>query len=137
MNNKKRAKLTGKGGTVQSFAGIPRNVMRSRDFRELSSSAIRILLWLAWQYRGSNNGDLSATHSQAKDWGVLAKDTLTKSLRELAERGFIIKTREGRFLNPGARCDLFALTWAAIDECPGKDLEVSWTRTPPRQAWDV
>lgn len=35
------------------------------------------------------------------------------------------------FLNPGGRCVLYALTWRCIDYCPGKDLEVNPTTTPP------
>lgn len=133
--SKQRARATGKGGPVNSFAGIPRQVMRSEDFKALSSSAIRILIWLAYQYRGKNNGDLSATHSMAKQWGIKAKDTLTKGLRELMDRQLIIKTRHGRFVNPGSCCDLYALVWQPIDPCEGKRLEVSWTRTPLRVHW--
>lgn len=137
MNMKKRSKKTGKGGPAQSFAGIPRHVMRSKSFRSLGSSAIRILIWLAYEYRGKNNGDLAATHSLAKEWGIQAKDTLTNGLRELIDNEIIIKTRDGRFMNPGSECALYALTWASIDECPGKNLEVAWTRTPPRARWEI
>lgn len=45
----------------------------------------------------------------------------------------IIKTRSGRFINPGAKCDLYALSWHSIDECPGKQLDVEPFHTPPRK----
>jgi len=137
MNIKKRSRKTGRGGSIQSFAGIPRHVMRSKSFRSLTSSAIRVLIWLAFEYRGKNNGDLAATHKLAVGWGIRAKDTLTAALRELIAEGMIIKTREGQFINPGSECALYALTWAPIDECPGKNLEVSCTRTPPRIHWET
>jgi len=44
-----------------------------------------------------------------------------------------LKTRNGRFINPGARCALYALTWQPVDECIGKKLEISATKTPPRK----
>ena len=65
--------------------------------------------------------------------GWSAKDTLGKAVRDLVDAEMILKTQTGRFMNPGARCDLYAITWRAIDECPGKDLEVAPTNTPPRK----
>lgn len=135
MSINKRARLTGKGRETNSFAGVPRKVMNSSDFRSLSSSSIRVLLWLAYQYRGKNNGDLSATHTMAAGWGIKAKDTLAKALRELIDKGFIHKTRHGRFMRPGHCCDLYALSWAAVDDCMGKNLEVRSTRAPLRIHW--
>ena len=128
-------RVTGKGRAIKSFAGVPREVMRSNDFKDLAYSSIFVLLWLAYQYKGKNNGDLSATHTMAQEWGGMAKDTLSKSLKELTDKGFIIKTRHGRFMNPNSCCDLYALTWAPVDECRGKNLDVGWTRTPPRISW--
>ncbi len=115
-----------------TFARLPSNVMDSEDFRTLSGSALKVLMCLLRQYRGSNNGDLSATLSQAKVWGVNSTSTLTIALKELLDRELIIRTREGRFLKPGGCCALYALTWQPIDECEGK-LEVSPTATAPRK----
>jgi hypothetical protein len=39
-------------------------------------------------------------------------------------------TRQGQFIRNKA--GLYALTWASIDECSGKYLDESPTRTPPR-----
>jgi hypothetical protein len=87
---------------------------------------------LASQYRGNNNGDLTIAYSLLKDRGFKSKGTIERSRDELLNANLIIKTREGRFTNPGGVCALFALTWQAIDECDGK-LEVKSTTTPPRQ----
>lgn len=129
-----RAKATGKGSS-ESFAAIPRQVMRSADFRALGPNAVRVLLWMAYAYRGRNNGDLSATMTMARDWGIKGKDTLTNAIDELIRGGLIVRTREGRFTNPGGRCALYALTWKPIDDCAGKELEVSPTRGAPRISW--
>ncbi|WP_457788334.1 hypothetical protein [Pseudomonas sp. PL-6] len=106
--------------------------MDSEDFRALSGGALKVLLGLLRQYKGTNNGDLSASFTQAKDWGMNSRTTLAKALRELQECDLIRCTREGRFIKPGGCCALYALTWKPIDECGGK-LEVSPTTTPPRK----
>ncbi|MFY1052182.1 hypothetical protein ACOQNP_11260 [Ectopseudomonas khazarica] len=118
--------------TTGGFAAIPHSVMDSDDFRRLSGSALKVLHCLLRQYKGGNNGDLSATFTQAESWGVGSKATLVKALRELQERDLITCTREGRFVRPGGCCALYAITWQPIDECGGK-LEVSPTVTAPRK----
>ncbi len=118
-------------GSHKSFAGIPRIVMTHPDYKSLGGNSIRLLLELAYQYRGSNNGDLQACYSLMKDRGFSSKETLSRAIKQLLEKKFIIRTRTGAFLNPGGRCALYALTWQPIDECGGK-LEVAATRTAPR-----
>lgn len=115
-----------------TFAALPHVVMDSEDFRALSGGALKVLMGLLRQYRGCNNGDLSATFTQAEAWGVGSKTTLAKALRELQEHNLIICTRDGRFVKPGGCCALYALSWRPIDECGGK-LEVVPTITPPRK----
>lgn len=130
----KRGKATGRGKS-ESYAAIPRQVMRSADFRALGPNAVRVLLWLAHNFKGRNNGDLAATLSLAKYWGIGGKDTLSNAIEQLIEAGMIVRTREGRFTNPGGRCALYALTWLPIDDCPGKDLDVRQTHGALRLAW--
>lgn len=115
-----------------TFAQLPHVVMDSESFRGLRPSALMVLMCLLRQYRGNNNGDLSAEFSRAQGWGIGSKTTLTKALSELQKRNLIQRTREGRFINPGACCALYAITWKPIDECEGK-LEVSSTATAPRK----
>lgn len=115
-----------------TFALIPHTVMDSEDFRTISGSALKVLMGLLRQYQGGNNGDLSASFSQAKQWGMNSRTTLSKALEELQARNLIIKTREGRFQKPGSRCALYALTWQAIDDCDDK-LELAATTTAPRK----
>ena len=118
---------------TKSFAGIPRIVMETEDFRQLPGNAVQLLLVLAHQYRGGNNGDLTAAFSVMRKWGFNSKTTLTNARRALERAKMIIKTRTGRFMNPGGVCHLYALAWHNIDECPGKNLEVAPTSTPWRR----
>jgi len=115
-----------------SFAGIPRTVMDSPDYKGLSGNAAKLLYELCYQYRGHNNGDLQAAWSLMSKRGFRSKATLSRAVAELISANFIIRTREGVFTNPGGRCALFALTWLPVNECNGKhDYPVS--SVPPRK----
>jgi hypothetical protein len=122
------------GLPAKSFAGIPRIVMDSDDFKQLSGNAVKLLLCLAYQYRGANNGDLTTAFSVLNEkFGFKARGVISRAIRQLLDANLIRQTRSSRFLNPGGQCALYALTWLPIDECPGKRLEVNPTRTPPRK----
>ena len=113
-----------------SFAGIPRIVMECPDYTNLSSNAIRLLVELAYSYKGGNNGDLCPAWTLMKERGFRSKATLTRVIKELVAAEMIMLTRQGQFIRNKA--GLYALTWASIDECSGKYLDESPTRTPPR-----
>ncbi|MNZ80945.1 hypothetical protein D3C78_995990 [compost metagenome] len=127
-----RKRLKSKGRAERgSFVAIPHALLNSEAFTGLTGTELKILFGLAGQYRGNNNGNLSAPHTQAKLWGVRSKTSLSNALDRLQQLGLIIRAREGAFLNPGGRCALYALAWLPIDDCPGKGLEVLPTSTPP------
>jgi hypothetical protein len=130
-----RPNAKGRKDDHKSYAGIPRIVLDSPDYQNLSDKAARLLLEMARQFRGRNNGDLTAAHSVLKKRGNAFKRqaTISKAVNELLAANLIIKTREGRFTNPGALCALYAITWREINDCNGKNLEVKPTVTPPRK----
>lgn len=105
----------------------PKALMAHPDYRELSPSALKVLMVLGYQYNGRNNGNLAATHTMMETWGGMAEATLSRALKELQERELIIKTRTHYKGRDGARPALYGLTWVPIDECPGKGLEVAAT----------
>lgn len=114
------------------FTGIPWVVLDHPDVAGLSGNAFKLLLYLARQFRGRNNGDLSASYSVLKDAGAFnSRDTIQRAKRELIDKGIIVQTREGRFTNPGGICALYALSWIPIHECGGK-LDVEPTTKAPR-----
>lgn len=128
--NRGKAKGRRESGT---YFTLRHDVMNHPDFAKLSGYAVKVLLALCSQFNGSNNGNLAANFQLMKEkTSIGSEETLSKVLRELIETEFIIRTRESRFLNPGRRCALYALTWLRIDECIGKDLDVGSTLTPPR-----
>jgi len=117
MSQRSRFKQKGRGGA--SFVSIPHFVLESPQWGRMDAFALKLLWELARQYRGSNNGDLSATAEMLKDRSATwsSKDTLPKKLRYLEEQGWIIKTRQGgRHIG----CNLYAVTWWPVDDCGGK-----------------
>ncbi len=115
-----RLKTKGRTDASRSFAGIPRIVMEHHDYKSLSGSAVKLLNLMAYQYRGKNNGDLTAAWGFAKKHGFNSQATLNRATHELLNADLILRTRDGVFLNPGGRCALYAVTWQPIDECIGK-----------------
>ena len=122
-----------KTGSKRGHIQIPHRVMDTDDYRNLPPNAIKLLNALVYQYRGKNNGDLTAAFSYMQNFGFKSKETLHRAIRQLLATKIIIKTRQGFFMNPGGRCALYALTWLPIDECQGKKLEMNPTTTPPRK----
>lgn len=122
MHDRRKHKGRAESG---SFFAWPRAVADSTAYRSASAPAVKLLNDLCFQFRGSNNGDLSAAWGAMKVRGWKSRDTLHKALSELLALGLIEKTRQGgKHL-----CSLYALTWLPIDECRGK-LDVSATRVP-------
>jgi hypothetical protein len=108
-----------------SFIALPHALVRSPNWQACGGSAIKVVLHLAAQYNGHNNGDLSAPLS-AKPGGIASPSTLDRALTEAQHYGLILVTRHGG----RNRASLYALTWQAIDHCKGK-LEVGSTNTSP------
>ena len=103
------------------------DLMDNENFRTLTPRATKLLIDMASQFRGNNNGDLAATWSLLRTRGWNSKDQIAKGLEELLGRGWIVKCKQGMRIPPVPT--LYALTWLAIDECGGK-LDRSSTKAP-------
>jgi len=125
MSYQKRlnAKNRREGG---SFLALPHVLLNHQNFINISPYAKALLLDIASQYKGYNNGDLCACWTVMVDRGWKSRDTLGRKLEELEESGFIMKTRQGGRNKP----NLYAITWQAIDYCSGK-LDVKETNQAP------
>lgn len=120
MANETKRRLRQKGRGAARYVGIPDYVFKSAEFGELDGWALKLLIELAGQYNGFNNGDLSCAWSDMSQRGWKSKGTLWKALRRIQDAQWIVTSRHGS----RNRCALYALTWAAVDECPGKGLEI-------------
>lgn len=129
MRNRTRHKGRRSSG---GFTAIPHAVQDSENWRRCSASAIKLLLDVARQYNGRNNGDLCATFSIMKARGWRSCDTLARALKEARHYGLLLLTRQGGMDFPS----LYALTWQAIDPCDGKLTCASPTKVAPGN-WKV
>ena len=100
------------------FVAIPLSVMDSVAYAKLKWTARALLVELAAQFKGHNNGDLSAAYALFKPRGW-TRSTLQTATAELERAGFIVRTRQGGL----HQCNLYALTWRAIDNCSGKNFD--------------
>ena len=121
MNPKSRYRQKGRTESG-SFLALPHAVMDSSAWRQCKGTAIKLLLDMARQFNGRNNGDLCAAASVLPG---LASETRTRALRELRHYGLLL-TRQRGLYGPS----LYALTWKPINDCGGK-LEVEPTPKPP------
>jgi hypothetical protein len=113
---------------------------QSPEYAELSPRAVKLLVDLYCQFTGYNNGDFCATWSpksngRPNQWpgmrklGWSSKSQLSKALKELRDRGWIVVTRQGgRHV-----CSLYAVTFLGINECGGK-LDVA-ANPAPTNSW--
>ncbi|MDP5009083.1 MAG: hypothetical protein NWQ13_08915, partial [Glaciimonas sp.] len=79
------------------FVAMPRAMLNHLNFRSLGGNASKLLMNIAAQYNGKNNGDLSAAWADMKTYGWKSQDTLNKAKKELLAKGFIAETRKGFF----------------------------------------
>ena len=124
----KRARATGKGKD-HSFVGIPHFILRSDEFGQLDGNEVKLLLELAKEYKGSNNGDFSAAWSVMKTRGWRSSGTVQAAKDGLLRKGWLICTRHGG----SHRCSLYGITWWSLDECGGKSLYKAETKA--RHEW--
>lgn len=121
MSRKKSWKESREKRDGGAFLTIPLSVLNSRAYIDVSPHAKALLLDLFTQYRGNNNGDLSAAWKLMRPRGWRSEATLNKAKRELLNAGLIEETRMGARPN---KASLYAVTWCALDPCDGK-LDIS------------
>ena len=106
-------------------------MLKSEQWAQLSPFGKALMLDLAVQYNGSNNGDLCAAWSLMRKRGWKSPATLSRALRELKERGWAEVCRQGGRNRPS----LYSLTIWGINDCGGK-LDVSPNPVPAHR-WKI
>ena len=108
------------------FAAIPHRLLESSVFTGLSAHAVKLLMDLAAQFKGFNNGDLCLAWTMMEKRGWKSRDTLNKARQELLDKEPILISRRGDRKRP----NFYALTFVAIDDC-GDKLDIQPTTKPP------
>lgn len=102
----------GGGRDGARFAALPFVLLDSPAYIALSFSARALLVDMARQYYGSNNGRLVICDRAMTPRGWASSTTIHKAKRELLEAGFLCETRKGQKPN---KASWFALTWQTLD----------------------
>ena len=133
-----RKKIVPETFTGQILA-IPRVVKRSEAYRSCSNLARALLIELADQHNGSNNGRLHLSYVYLRQQGFNSKDQIAKGRDELISRNLIVLTRQGGLpvriagKSTFSGASWFALTWHRISNFIGLDIVPSQYE---QGAWD-
>lgn len=110
MNRSNQRRKHGAG----RFARLPVAVLEHITVVTLTHAAFRVLVLLAAQFSGFNNGALGITAKQATNAGIGSDKTLYQSLRELELRQLVELTYPASRVPP--RPTMWALTWLPLND---------------------
>ncbi|MBE0547035.1 MAG: hypothetical protein IH627_05105 [Rubrivivax sp.] len=116
-----RGKFKGNGNKRDGrlFVAVPYIVIDSPGYRAAGHTARSLLLDIARQYTGHNNGKLVACARYLEPLGWKSNHTVLGALHQLLACGLLVETRKGGFPNMAA---WFALSWCDLDQ--GQDLDI-------------
>lgn len=109
---------------------IPVALLRHPNFTRLTPAGNKLMMDLARQYSGHNNGYLCAAWSLMKENGWKSPSTLRAAMLECEHYRLIVRSRQGGRNMP----TLHAFTWRRVDEKSDKHLDMRPT-TSPSNAW--
>lgn len=100
------------------FVAVPYAVLNSQAFINLSGSATKLLMDVAAQLRGDNNGHLYCAWTVMSKRGWRSETTLTRAKQELLKSQLLFETRKGARPN---KAGWYAVTWLSLDKIDGMD----------------
>lgn len=100
------------------FIGLPVSVLESAAYLALSANARSLLLEVALQFHGSDNGRMLLSRAYLKKRGLKSSDMIDKGKRELLDAELIFETVKGHRPN---KASWYAVTWRSLDQLPGFD----------------
>ena len=100
------------------FIALPMIVLKSPAYLGLSAHARSLLLEVALQFNGHDNGRMLLSRAHLLPRGWKSSDMITKAKRELLQAGFIFETVMGHRPN---KASWYAVTWQSLDKLLGFD----------------
>lgn len=100
------------------FAAIPWIVLDSPAYQALSHPAKALLVEIARQFHGDDNGRMVATLAYLKPRGWNSHDTIQRAKLELLASGLLYETAKGCRPN---KASWYAVTWLSLDRLDGFD----------------
>lgn len=115
MGRDKRAGTVRDGAT---FLALPHVVLESRAYRGVNTFARALLIDIAMQLRGSNNGRLLCSTAHMKPLGWTSQGTLQKAKADLLAAQLLYETVKGQRPH---KASWYAVTWIPLERLPGYD----------------
>jgi hypothetical protein len=103
------------------YTSFPWAVSDSVAYRGCSLAAKALLLEIARQHNGLNNGHLHASYKWLKSRGWNSNSVVQRARKILEDRGLIVCTRKGGF---GIGSSRYAVTWHKINNYHGLDISL-------------
>ncbi|ELA6923034.1 hypothetical protein [Vibrio parahaemolyticus] len=126
-------------GKRARFSQMPDYVENSISFIELNAPAKELLRRILQQYRGHNNGDLTAIWNNLKPVLSMKNErTFIKALNELIDNELLVFNGLGSTSRKGGRAPhLYALAWLDVNVIiEGGEKSTNHNRAPPRKHWE-
>ncbi|GCL61023.1 hypothetical protein AQPW35_01040 [Rubrivivax pictus] len=114
------------------FLALPHVVLQSPGWAQAGHTARSLLIDIACQYTGRNNGRLVATLDHLSRQGWKSPAVIGQARQELIACGLLAEVRKGGFPN---RAAWHALTWLALDQSDGLDFSPRSYETLHRRAY--
>lgn len=102
------------------FAAMPHVVLDSPAYQSLGFAARALLLELARQFTGTNNGRLVLCRKALEPRGWNSDNTVNRAKKELIDAGLLVVTRQGQRPN---KASWYGLTWLGLDWVPDMDIK--------------
>lgn len=103
------------------FAAIPHSVLDSVAYQGLSHTAKALLVELARQCHGDDNGRLLLSRKYLAGRGWKSADVIQRAKIELQEAGLIFQTVQGCRPN---KASWYAVTWYSLAKIAGYDIGI-------------
>ena len=115
---RERSKFKDNTKDMGRFIQLPVVVLECQNYISLGYPAKALLIELARQFTGMNNGRLLLSMKFLKKYGWNSSDVVARAKNELIEAGFIYETVKGHRPN---KASWYAITWRALDKIDGYD----------------
>ena len=110
------------------FVLLYHTLLRSDAWRSLNGSTVRVYLELHMRYMGSNNGELFIGMDKIAKNLCISKSTVSSAFKELQAKGFIVKTKDGRWVRGQAA--VWRLTTQKVKNMPPTNDWKQWKKSP-------
>ena len=115
MGRDKRIRAVRDGAT---FLALPHVVLESAAYRSVNTFARALLIDIAMQLKGSNNGRLLCSTAHMKPLGWTSQGTLQKAKNDLLLAGLLYETVKGQRPH---KASWYAVTGSPLERLPGYD----------------